>query len=171
MHTSLIEEMCTTALLHGTFTLRSGNTSDVYFDKYKFESNPKLLSRITRAMIPLIPPNTDVLAGLEMGGIPIATLLSHQTNIPTAFIRKEPKQYGTCKYAEGTDLEHKRIILIEDVVSSGGAIIDAVHKLREDNIDVHTALCVLDRETGGSEALAKEGVTLISLFTASEMQR
>ena len=84
------------------------------------------------------------------GGIPIVTMLSHHTRIPAAFIRKTRKEYGTCNYVEGTDLAGKRIVLVEDVVSSGGAILDAVGMLRSDGIAVDTAICVLDRQTGGA---------------------
>ena len=87
------------AKLTGTFRLRSRATSDTYFDKYQFEAYPELLRAVAELMIPLVPSGTQVLAGLEMGGIPIATMLSQVTGIPTAFIRKEAKTYGTCRYS------------------------------------------------------------------------
>ena len=157
------------ARLTGSFTLRSGKVSDTYFDKYQFESNPHLLRGIAQAMAVLVPANTEVLAGLEMGGIPIATMLSQVTGIPAAFIRKEPKDYGTCRYAEGASLAGKQFLLVEDVVSSGGAIIDALAKLKADGLLHSCALCVIDRETGGSEALAAAGLPLKALFTLSEI--
>lgn len=157
--------------IRGQFVLRSGAVSDRYFDKYRFESDPVLLSDITKAMVGLIPVGTEVLCGLEMGGIPVATMLSHYSSLPAAFIRKEAKEYGTCKYAEGADLSGKKIVLVEDVVSSGGAIIDAAKMLRDDGITVDTALCVIDRETGGKEKLEKSGIQLVSLMTASELDK
>ena len=160
-----------TARINGTFTLRSGKTSDVYFDKYRFEADPVLLLDIARAMVPLIPLGTDVLAGLEMGGIPIVTMLSQVTGIPCAFIRKEAKPYGTCRYAEGASLDGKNFILVEDVVSSGGAINDALEKLRSDGMNPACAICVIDRETGGKEALAANALVLQSLFTYSQVDR
>ena len=90
--------------LTGTFTLRSGQVATEYFDKYRFEALPDLLGEIADAMVPLIPLGTEVLAGLEMGGIPIATALSMRTGIPAAFVRKEAKRYGTARLAEGTDV-------------------------------------------------------------------
>ena len=90
--------------LSGSFTLRSGRVSDTYFDKYRFEADPVLLLAIANAMAPLSPFGSEVLAGLEMGGIPIVTMLSQVTGLPTAFIRKKPKSYGTCQYAEGISL-------------------------------------------------------------------
>ena len=150
--------------LTGKFALRSGSVSNSYFDKYRFESDPKLLDSIAKFAIPLIPPGTEILAGLEMGGIPVATMLSHHTGIPAAFIRKEPKKYGTCKYAEGAELYAKKVTLIEDVVSSGGAIIDAATMLRSDGIAVSEVICVIDRDTGGREKIAEQGLNLNALF-------
>jgi orotate phosphoribosyltransferase len=155
--------------IRGEFVLRSGTVSDRYFDKYRFESDPELLSDITQNMVSLIPEDTEVLCGLEMGGIPVVTMLSHHSRLPAAFIRKAPKEYGTCKYAEGANLSGKRIILIEDVVSSGGAITDAARMLRNDGIEVNTALCVIDRETGGKEALKEQGIELFGLLTATDL--
>ncbi len=153
------------AQLEGSFTLRSGKQSNTYFDKYLFEADPVLLRDIAADMARLIPPQTQVLAGLEMGGIPIVTMLSQVTGLPAAFIRKEAKSYGTSKYAEGASLKGRRFVLIEDVVSSGGAIIDAMKLLRADGLDTHLALCVIDRQTGGAQALAAEGIELKALLT------
>jgi orotate phosphoribosyltransferase len=155
--------------IYGKFTLRSGMVSDSYFDKYQFESDPVLLADIAEAMAAKIPADIEVLAGLEMGGVPIVTMLSHVTGMPAAFIRKKPKEYGTCLYSEGASLLDKRVLLIEDVVSSGGAIIDSARMLRKDGITIDRTVCVIDRETGGLEKLAKEGIELISLFKQSEI--
>jgi orotate phosphoribosyltransferase len=158
------------AKLQGTFTLRSGAVSDTYFDKYRFEADPALLRAICEAMVPLIPDDASVLAGLELGGIPIVTELGQLTNLPTAFLRKEAKSYGTCRYAEGADLTGQRVVLVEDVVSSGGAIRDQVVRLNGDGIEPTTAVCVIDRESGGREALAARGVELKALFTMSGIE-
>ena len=142
------------ARLHGSFKLRSGKVSKTYFDKYQFEADPKLLRDIAESMISLLPRSTEVLAGLEMGGIPVVTVLSQVTGLPAAFIRKEPKKYGTCRYAEGASLVGRRFVLVEDIVSTGGAIIDAVAKLKADGLLPNGVICVIDRESGGTEALA-----------------
>ena len=156
--------------LHGEFTLRSGKKSDRYFDKFRFESDPVLLNRISVGMAGLVPEEVDVLCGLEMGGIPIVTMLSHLTGLPAAFIRKEAKTYGTCLYAEGADLADRKLLIVEDVVSSGGAIIDAVTKIRNDGFPIDRAICVIDRETGGKEKLLENGIELSSLFTMSDIE-
>jgi orotate phosphoribosyltransferase len=155
----------------GTFTLRSGKTSNTYFDKYQFESDPQLLQQIAQSMALLIPRGTQVLAGLEMGGIPVVTMLSQVTGIPAAFVRKNAKTYGTCRYVEGAALEDKTFVLVEDVVSSGGALLDALSKLKADGMRPSAALCVIDRETGGKEALALQALPLLSLFTFSQLER
>lgn len=158
------------ARLNGQFTLRSGKVSDTYFDKYQFESDPQLLLDIVQRLASLIPKGTEVLAGLEMGGIPIVTLLSQVSGLPAAFIRKEPKDYGTCRYAEGASLQGRQFVLVEDVVSSGGAILDALQKLKSDNYRPTAALCVIDRETGGKEVLAEAGLPLRALYTFAQIE-
>jgi orotate phosphoribosyltransferase len=156
--------------LSGRFVLRSGKTSDTYFDKYLFESDPLVLRAIGEHLSELVPADTEILCGLEMGGIPVVTVLSQVTGLPCAFLRKERKAHGTMKYAEGPDLEGRNIVLIEDVVSSGGAIIDELGMLRSDGIDVDMAICVIDRQTGGSEALAGNGIRLVPLFTMKDIE-
>lgn len=167
---SLQSRIRQSARLTGSFKLRSGKISDTYFDKYQFEADPVLLRDIATALAALVPSNTEVLAGLEMGGIPIVTMLSQVTGLPATFIRKEPKAYGTCLYAEGASLSGRKFVLVEDVVSSGGAIIDALAKLRADGLLPTAALCVIDRETGGNEALAACGLPLRALFTYSQVE-
>ena len=158
------------AELSGSFVLRSGEYSDRYFDKYLFESEPVILSSIGEHLKELVPENIDILCGLELGGIPIVTILSQAVSLPAAFIRKAPKKYGTCKYAEGPDLPGKSLLLVEDVVSSGGAIIDAVRMMRVDGCKVEQAVCVIDRRKPKDSRLADEGIELKALFTSSDLE-
>src|SRR5450830_967686 len=118
---SLALDIRSASKLSGNFVLRSGKVSDTYFDKYRFESDPKLLKAIAEEMVHLLPADVEVLAGLEMGGIPLVTMLSNITGIPASFIRKEAKDYGTCRYAEGAALKGRNIVIVEDIVTSGGA--------------------------------------------------
>ncbi|HEY1175505.1 MAG TPA: orotate phosphoribosyltransferase [Phytomonospora sp.] len=155
--------------LTGSFTLRSGATTTEYFDKYLFESDPKLLDEIAATLAPLVPSDVDALAGLELGGIPIAVALSMRTGLPMRFVRKEAKTYGTCRLAEGGRIDAMRLLIVEDVVSTGGAILDALAELRAGGAKVAEALCVIDRETGGVENLAAEGVRLRALYRMSEL--
>ncbi len=158
------------AYITGEFLLRSGKISNEYFDKYQFEANPELLDSITDMMVEMLPPDTEVLGALEMGGIPIATLLSLKTKLPICFIRKQAKEYGTCRLAEGSQINGKIVTLIEDVVTSGGQIIISAKELREQGAIINNALCVIDREQGGTEALLENEIHLTQLFTMSELK-
>lgn len=153
----------------GTFTLRSGAVSHEYFDKYRFESDPTLLHSIAQAMAPAVPPGTDMLAGLELGGVPLATMLSQVTGIPALFVRKEAKTYGTCQLAEGAAIDGVRLTVVEDVVTSGGQVVLSCADLRERGALVEHAVCVIDRESGGPAALADIAVELRPLFTMTEL--
>lgn len=155
--------------LTGTFTLRSGAVSHEYFDKYLFESDPRLLAAIGEALADLVPADTDALAGLETGGIPLAVILSQRTGRPALFVRKQAKTYGTCKLAEGGEVEGRRLLVVEDVVTSGGQALASIADLRERGAIVEHAVCVIDREAGGVDALAEIGVELRPLFTMAQL--
>ena len=157
------------AHLTGEFTLRSGATSTQYFDKYLFEGHPVLLLAIAEALAPLVPADTDALAGLELGGVPLATMLSQVTGLPAMFVRKQAKPYGTCRLAEGGDIAGRRLTIVEDVVTSGGQVVLSCGALRDLGATVQVALCVIDREAGGTEALAEIGVALRSLYRMTEL--
>lgn len=159
------------AHLKGRFLLRSGAVSDEYFDKYLFESDPTLLREIATAISRSIPAGTEALAGLEMGGIPIATLLSQLTGLPCLFVRKKAKDYGTCKLAEGGETAGRKLLVVEDVVTSGGAIREAVKALRDEGAIIDQVVCVIDREMGGVANLAADGLTLHALFTHSDLKQ
>ncbi|MGW7545681.1 orotate phosphoribosyltransferase [Streptomyces sp. NPDC054770] len=156
--------------LTGRFTLRSGRTATEYFDKYRFEADPVLLDEIARLMAPLVPSGTEVLAGLEMGGIPVVTALGRHTGLPCAFVRKQAKPYGTCRLAEGAEVAGRKVLVVEDVVTSGGQIVLSTTDLRNLGAQVDEALCVIDREQGGAEALKAEGISLLSLLTAEDLR-
>ena len=155
--------------LRGEFTLRSGQVSHEYFDKYLFEADPALLRRVVARMQGLVPDGTDLLGGLEMGGIPIATVLSAETGLPALFVRKEAKTYGTCKLAEGPDVAGKRVTLVEDVITTGGAVRDATVKLREYGATVDTVVCAIDRSPGDENPLADVGLEVRSVLTKAEL--
>ncbi len=156
--------------LTGEFRLRSGVVSGEYFDKYLFESDPELLREVSRALVALLPEGVEALAGLELGGVPLATMASQLSGVPALFVRKEAKDYGTCRLAEGGGVARRRLAVIEDVVTSGGQLIRSCAALRERGADIVAVLCVIDREAGGAESLAAEGLTLRSVFTMSRLR-
>ena len=168
--TALARRVYHAAHLTGTFTLRSGAVSSEYFDKYRFETDPVLLKDIATALAELVPAQVDGLAGLELGGVPIATVLSQITGIPAFFVRKQAKSYGTMRIAEGGDLDGRRLLIVEDVVTSGGAILDSAAPLRNAGALIGPVVCVIDRLAGGAEKLANEGLHLQALFTMTELQ-
>lgn len=166
---SLAADINATCRLHGTFTLRSGQVSDTYFDKYLFEAQPALLERVAARMVELLPEGTELLGGLEMGGIPIATMVSAKTGIPAIFIRKKAKEYGTAKLAEGPDFSGKRVTLIEDVITSGGAVRDAVNELRPAGAIVDTVICAIDRSSEPGESLRDVELEIRSVLTRADL--
>jgi orotate phosphoribosyltransferase len=166
---SLAQRVNTIARLTGTFTLRSGQIATEYFDKYRFEADPVLLFDIAAAMVPLLPADTQVLAGLELGGVPIATALSLRTGLPAAFVRKEAKSYGTARLAEGAEIGGQRVTVIEDVITTGGQVVISTAQLRALGAIVEHVLCVIDRSPDHGAALAAEGLTMTSLLTRAQL--
>ncbi len=156
--------------LKGEFKLRSGQISNEYFDKYRFESQPHLLQAIAKEMSYMIPDGTEALAALEMGGIPIATAISLITGIPVVFVRKEAKTYGTCKLAEGLEVNGQQICIIEDVITTGGQVIESTKELRERGALIDAVLCVIYRGKGEPENLTGIGLQVQSLFTMDELK-
>ena len=116
-----------------------------------------------------MPADVEVLAGLELGGVPLATMLAQVTGLPALFVRKQAKTYGTCRLAEGGEIAGRRLLIVEDVVTSGGAILDAAVALRAGGAVLGPVVCVIDRESGGVEKLAAAGLELHALFTMTEL--
>lgn len=157
--------------LTGQFRLRSGAVADEYFDKYRFEANPQTLKDIAKHLAVFVPKDVEMLAGLELGGVPLATMLSQVTGLPTLFVRKKAKDYGTCKFAEGGDINGKKLLIVEDVVTSGGQILESCNMLRAEGAIISDVVCVIDREAGGAENLQREGLVLHPLFRMSELKQ
>ncbi|MGN6253208.1 MAG: orotate phosphoribosyltransferase [Marmoricola sp.] len=169
MDDSLARDVDACCRLSGEFTLRSGQVSSEYFDKYLFESQPALLDRVAAQMVGLVPDGTELLGGLELGGIPIATVLSAKTGLPALFVRKAAKEYGTCKLAEGPDVAGRRVTLVEDVITTGGAVRDATRALREAGAVVETVVCAIDRSPAGENPLADVGLEVRPVLTKEQL--
>jgi orotate phosphoribosyltransferase len=167
--TSLAADIDATCRLTGEFTLRSGQVSNEYFDKYLFEAEPLLLARVAREVAQLLPAETDLLGGLEMGGIPIATAVSQLLGLPALFVRKEAKKYGTCKLAEGPSFDGRRVTLIEDVITTGGAVRDATRALREAGAIVETVVCAIDRSPADVNPLEDVGLEVRAVLTKADL--
>jgi len=163
----------THAYLEGDFVLRSGRRSRYYLDKYRFETEPALLrelgDRIAARALDANGEGPDRLAGPELGGVALAAAASLASGLPFLIVRKEAKEYGTEKRLEGGFAAGERVCLVEDVITTGGAAVSAVKALREAGLECRSAVCVVDREEGGADELARHGVRLFPLFRASDV--
>jgi orotate phosphoribosyltransferase len=160
------------AYLEGDFVLRSGRRSRYYLDKYRFETRPDLLAAIGERIAAAVrehEPEATRLAGPELGAVALAASASLASGVPFLIVRKAAKEYGTSNRIEGVFEEGECVCLVEDVVTSGGALLDAVEAVREAGLRVGNAVCVVDREEGGADALARHAVRLRPLFRASEL--
>ena len=162
------------AYLEGDFLLRSGKRSKYYLDKYRFETRPELLRPIGERIAALVAEHAadaTLLAGPELGAVALAASASLASGMPFLIVRGAAKEYGTSKRIEGVFEPGDCVCVVEDVVTSGGALLESVEALREAGLVVHTAVCVVDREEGGADALARQAVRLRPLFRASELLR
>ena len=160
------------ALLEGDFVLRSGKRSSWYLDKYRFETQPELLRSIGErlaSVVEAVEPDAARLAGPALGAVALAASASMAYGLPFIIVRGETKDHGTANRIEGPFEPGELVCLVEDVVTSGGALGEAVEALRSRGLVVRNALCVVDREEGGADALARLGVRLRPLYRAAEL--
>ena len=157
--------------LSGKFKLRSGQMSEEYFDKYRFESDPELLRRVARRMLPLIPQGAEILAGLELGGVPIATAMSLECGLATVFVRKKAKEYGTCQAVEGGEIGGRQVVIVEDVVTTGGAVIDAAALIHAAGGIVVAVVCAIWRGEGVPRINDLPDIPLFAALTRAELTR
>jgi orotate phosphoribosyltransferase len=160
------------AYLEGDFLLRSGRRSRYYLDKYRFETRPDLLGPLGERIAAAVAehePDAARLAGPELGAVALAAAASLASRLPFLIVRKAAKDYGTANRLEGAFEPGETVCLVEDIVTSGGAAIEAIEALRAVGLTCRTAICVVDREEGGSDALARVAVRLRPLFRASEL--
>jgi orotate phosphoribosyltransferase len=168
------QQLKAAAYLEGDFLLRSGKRSKYYLDKYRFETRPELLQPIGKRIAAVVrehAPDATRLAGPELGAVALAASASLASGLPFLIVRKAAKDYGTSKRIEGMYDEGECVCLVEDVVTSGGALLESVEALREAGLVVQTAVCVVDREEGGADALARHAVRLRPLFRAGDLLR
>ena len=160
------------SLLEGDFTLRSGKRSRWYVDKYRFETDPALLRELGErlaATAKQVEPDVDRLGGPALGAVALAASAAMASGLPFIIVRGETKGYGTANRLEGPYEPGEVVCLVEDVVTSGGALCEAVEAVREAGLVVRHAVCVVDREEGGVDALARLGVRLASLYRSGEL--
>ncbi|MFI7277947.1 orotate phosphoribosyltransferase [Streptomyces sp. NPDC049879] len=166
---SLAARVAETACVSDRFILPDGRVLDSYFDEYRLAADPRLLRDVADAMAALVPEDAEVLAGIELGGVPLVVALSAATGLPTAFVRRLPKRYGSARQVEGADVEGRRVVLVDDVVRSGGQLLAMTRILRIAGAPVSDGLCVLERPCGGRLLLHGHGVTLRPLLTEADL--
>jgi orotate phosphoribosyltransferase len=172
--TDLAAQLKEHAYLEGDFVLRSGKRSKYYLDKYRFETRPELLRPIGERIAAVVrehAADATRLAGPELGAVALAAAASLASGLPFLIVRKAAKEYGTTKRIEGVFEPGECVCVVEDVVTSGGALLESVEALREAGLVVHTAVCVVDRQEGGADALARHAVRLRPLFRAGDLLR
>jgi orotate phosphoribosyltransferase len=170
---SLASAIREAALLEGDFVLRSGRRSNYYLDKYRFSTRPDLLRALGEAIAAAVKefePDAVRIAAPELGAVPLAAAASLEGGLPFVIVRGAAKEYGTANRIEGVFEPGERVCLVEDVVTAGGAALEAVEALRDAGLEVSTVVCVVDREEGGADVLARSAIRLRPLFRASEVK-
>lgn len=175
-HADLARAIADAALLRGTFTLRSGRTSNYYLDKYLFSTRPavlrelgKLFAERVRVIEREMKTTVHRLAGAELGGIPLVTVSSLETGLPCLFVRNAKKDYGTAKQLEGRLERGESVIFVEDVATTGGQALEAVQVLRDQGANVLAVIATIDRQEGARENIEKAGLRFEALFTKKDL--
>jgi orotate phosphoribosyltransferase len=165
----LLQRIRDSALLRGTFTLRSGRTSSYYLDKYLFETQPDILAALAERFAKFVTPTIDRIAGPELGGVPLATATALLTNKPLVLLRNAKKAYGTAKQFEGKLDPGDRVLITEDIATTGGQSIESATALRDLGVHVERIVVVIDRQEGARENIESAGFAFDALFTKADL--
>mgnify|MGYP001403333043 CR=1 FL=1 len=155
------------ALRFGEFTLTSGKKSSYYVNMKMASTNPEILKLISAEFAKLIPDDTDFIAGMELGAVPLAVALSLESGMPYTMIRKGERKHGTGSRLEGPS--EGKAVLVDDVATTGGSNIESIEVLHAEGIEVSKILVVVDREEGAQEKLKSYDIPFESLISASEL--
>ena len=166
---TLAKKIAETAVLHGDFTLRSGRKSNWYIDKYLFTTQPDILRALGEMFSNKIPSSTTLLAGAELGGIPLVTTAALASGLPCIFIRNQKKEYGTSRQLEGKLSGDDHVVIVEDVATTGGQVLEAAAIIREFGATVESIIAVIDRCEGARENIESAGYQFVSLFTTQDL--
>ena len=166
---TLADRIAETSILRGSFTLRSGRTSSWYIDKYRFSTKPDILRDLGELFAARIPSGTTVLAGAELGGIPLVTTASMAAGLPCLFIRNKKKDYGTAERFEGDVGPSDRVVIVEDVATTGGQVLEAAAEIVACGASIAMIIAVVDRLQGARERIEGAGYVFESLFTVRDL--
>ncbi len=165
----IAERIAEVALLRGEFKLRSGRTSHYYLDKYLFSTQPDILAALGQMFAEHVEPDTTRLAGAELGGIPLVSAASMASGKPCLFIRNQKKEYGTAKQLEGKLEAGDKVVLVEDVCTTGGQILEAAKVIEAEGATIQKIVGTIDREEGARQNIEAAGYTFVALFTKTDL--
>ena len=168
-HDQLAKRIAEVALLRGEFTLRSGRKSNYYLDKYRFETQPDVLAALGKMLADRVTVDTDRIAGAELGAVPLAAAAGMAANKPFVFIRNQKKDYGTAKQIEGVLERGETVMIVEDVLTTGGQVLEAVKTLQDAGAKIERIVAVIDRLEGARENIERAGLVFESLFTSKDL--
>lgn len=169
-HEQLAERIRSVAYLEGDFTLRSGKKSTFYVDKYLFETQPNILAELGRLLAERRTPRTTLIAGAELGGVALAAAASMAAGLPFVIMRNAKKDYGTSKMYEGKLARGDVVLLVEDIATTGGQVLEAAKVIRESGATVEKIVAVVDRGQGAAENIQKAGFVFDALFNSRDLR-
>jgi orotate phosphoribosyltransferase len=165
----LAKRIAEISLLHGEFILRSGRKSIYYLDKYRFETQPDVLEALGEMLGARVTSKVDRIAGAELGAVPLAAVTSIACGKPCVFVRNQKKDYGTAKQVEGILNAGETVMIVEDVLTTGGQVLEAAKSLEDLGVKIDRIVAVIDRMEGARENLEKAGYVFESLFTTKDL--
>jgi orotate phosphoribosyltransferase len=165
----LAQRIAQVSLLRGDFTLRSGRKSNYYLDKYRFETQPDVLIELGKLLAERVTSKVDRIAGAELGAVPLAVVTSMACGKPCVFVRNQKKEYGTSKQIEGILNAGETVMVVEDVLTTGGQILEAAKTLADAGVCIDRIVAVIDRLEGARQNLESAGYVFESLFTAKDL--
>jgi orotate phosphoribosyltransferase len=165
----LAKRIAEVSLLHGEFTLRSGRKSNYYLDKYRFETQPDVLQALGKMFADRVGVHVDRIAGAELGAVPLAAATAIASGKPCIFIRNQKKDYGTAKLVEGVLNPGETVLIVEDIMTTGGQVLESAKVLVDLGVKIDRIVGVIDRLEGARENIEKAGYVFESLFTTKDL--
>jgi orotate phosphoribosyltransferase len=165
----LAKRIAEVALLRGEFTLRSGRKSNYYLDKYRFETQGDVLEALGKMFADRVGAHVDRIAGAELGAVPLAAATSIYSGKPCVFIRNQKKEYGTAKQVEGVLNAGETVMIVEDVMTTGGQVLESCKVLGDLGVKIDRIVGVIDRLEGARENIESAGYAFESLFTTKDL--
>jgi orotate phosphoribosyltransferase len=165
----LAQRIAEVSLLRGEFILRSGRKSSYYLDKYRFETQPDVLIELGKLFAAKIGPQVDRIAGAELGAVSLAAAASMASGKPFVIVRNQKKDYGTSKLVEGILNAGETVLIVEDVLTTGGQVLEAAKSLKDAGAKIDRIVAVIDRMEGARQAIESAGYVFDALFTTADL--